>query len=254
MDRNIVWSYGGGVQSVAILALIAQGKLPLPELAIMADTGRERSSTWRYLKKYARPLMEKIGVPFEIASHDLATVDLYGHNGDLLLPVFTQTGKLPTFCSDEWKKLVIRRRLRELDYGPDNPALMWYGMSLDEVGRLRQSDKKWIKNHYPLCFDFKLRRHECLLEIKRFGLPEPSNSSCWLCPNMQNVEWLEMKEDDPQDFIKAIAKDNMLRRVDHTNGFDGIFLHRSRLPLGEADLTVKERPMPLLECADSCWT
>jgi len=73
-ERKIVWSYGGGVQSIAILVLIAQGKLPMPELAIMADTGRERSSTWRYLEQYAEPLMEEIGLSFKVASHDLATV------------------------------------------------------------------------------------------------------------------------------------------------------------------------------------
>lgn len=32
----------------------------------------------------------------EIAPHTLATVDLYAGNGDLLLPVYTATGKLPT--------------------------------------------------------------------------------------------------------------------------------------------------------------
>lgn len=251
MRRKIIWSYGGGVQSVAILALIAQGKLERPEVAIIADTIRERSSTWRYHKQYAEPIMEEIGLPFKVASHKLATVDLYGHNGDLLLPVFTRTGKLPTFCSDEWKKMVIRRRLRQLGYSPRNPVVQWLGMSLDEVHRLRQSDKKWIKNHYPLCFDIKLRKHECVLEIKRVGLPKPPTSSCWMCPNMNAEEWLEMKQDDPQDFENAVALDYQIREADKKGG---VFLHRDRKPLDQVDLTIKYKPAPLWECSDICFT
>lgn len=254
MNRKIVWSYGGGVQSIAILVLIAQGKLQKPELAIMADTSRERTSTWRYLDNYAKPLMDEIDLPFVVAGHDLATVDLYGHNGDLLLPCFTKTGKLPTFCSDEWKKQVVRRRLRQLGYGPRNPVLLWMGMSLDEVYRLRHSEKKWIKNHWPLCYDYKLRRHECLIEIEKFGLPEPSPSSCWMCPQMQNPEWLDMKLNDPDDFSQAIKVDYSARLLDQANGNGGVFLHRSRVSLDQADLTTKEKPAPLFECSDTCWT
>jgi hypothetical protein len=254
VNRKVVWSYGGGVQSIAILVLIAQGKLPKPELAIMANTGRERSSTWRYLERYARPLMDEIGLPLVMAGRNLATVDLYAHNGDLLLPCFTRTGKLPTFCSSEWKTFVVRRKLRELGYGPKNPVIMWLGMSLDEVHRLRMSDKKWIKNHWPLCCDCKLRRHECLIEIEKFGLPEPTQSSCWTCPQMRNPEWMDMKMNDPGDFREAIQLDNDIRKADIANGNGGVFLHRSGVPLSQADLTVKEKSAPLFECADSCWT
>lgn len=251
MNRKIIWSFGGGVQTIAILTLIAEGKLPKPELVIMADTGRERASTWRYLAQYAMPVIKDLGLQFKIASHDLAKVDLHGHNGDLLLPIFTLTGKLPTFCSDEWKKMVCRRLLRQLGYGPKNPVIQWLGMSLDEVDRLRVSDKKWIQNHYPLCFDIPLRRHECELQITRFGLPLPPKSACWMCPNLNNEEWQDIKLNDPQDFQQAIKLDYEIRAND-TRG--GVFLHNSKVPLDKADLTVKEKSYPLLECANSCWT
>jgi hypothetical protein len=45
----VVWSYGGGKQSVAIAALIVQGKLPKPDLIVMADTdanGHLLGATW----------------------------------------------------------------------------------------------------------------------------------------------------------------------------------------------------------------
>ena len=45
-----VWSYGGGTQTAAIAVLILQGRLPKPDIAVMADTGREIASTWDYLR------------------------------------------------------------------------------------------------------------------------------------------------------------------------------------------------------------
>lgn len=251
MNRKIVWSFGGGVQSIAILVLVAQGKLQKPELAIMANTGRERSSTWRYFTQHAEPIFEEYEIPFEVAGHNLATVDLYAHNGDLLIPAFTQTGKLPTFCSSEWKKLTVRRRLRQLGYGPKNPVTMWFGMSLDEVDRMRTSDKKWIKNHYPLVFDYRLRRHECELLIEDFGLPASPKSACWMCPNMSNAEWNEIKLNDPADWQKAIELDEFVRANDEQGG---VFLHSSASPLKTADLSQPEKHAPLFECASGmCW-
>ncbi|MCP4363527.1 MAG: hypothetical protein GY796_36475 [Chloroflexi bacterium] len=253
MMKKTIWSYGGGRQSIAILVLIAQGKLPKPDLIIMSDTSRERASTWRYQLNYGKPLMDKLELPFVVASHDLSTVDLYAHNGDLLLPTFTTSGgKLPTFCSNEWKKYVTRRKLRKMGFGPKNPITMWFGMSIDEISRLRHSDVEWITNHYPLCFDYPLRSFECIKTAEDYGLPTPPHSSCWMCPNMDNREWRKIKSDDPADFQAAIELDYQIREKD-TQG--GVFLHRSLVPLDKADLTIKSQPAPLLECSTGyCFT
>ena len=95
----ITLSYGGGKQTVALITLILEGKLPKPDLIVMADTGYEVSTTFEYMDKYVQPALKEIGLKVEIAEHSLATVDLY-RNNDLLLPVFTRMngriGKLPT--------------------------------------------------------------------------------------------------------------------------------------------------------------
>jgi len=61
MKKPVVWSSGGGVQSSAIAALICQGKLPKPDLAVMADTGREYSPVWDYMNEYVIPDLRKAG-------------------------------------------------------------------------------------------------------------------------------------------------------------------------------------------------
>jgi hypothetical protein len=251
MAADIVWSYGGGVQSVAILVLIAQGRLPKPARVVMADTGRERSLTWEYTEAFARPLLGRLGLELEVISHELAAVDLYSHKGELLLPAFSKKGKLHVFCSVEWKRRVIWRYLRGLGYGPTQPVLNWLGMSLDEILRMHVSDRKWMVNEYPLVFDVPLRRHECLLTIERFGLPHPPKSACWCCPNMTNAEWQEMKDKTPEDFARAVALEHEVSARD-TKG--GVWLHASRLPLGDVDFTARESAPQEMLCAASCWT
>ena len=100
--RSQILSYGGGWQTVAMIVLVLRGILPRPDHIVIADTSREKSSTWDYLEDMVQPALERAGLRVAIASHDLATVDLYSGNGDLLIPVYTETGKLPTFCSSDF--------------------------------------------------------------------------------------------------------------------------------------------------------
>lgn len=57
-----VFSSGGGTQSTCIAALIVQGRLPKPDFMVIADTGRECSSTWEYMDAVIRPAMATVGV------------------------------------------------------------------------------------------------------------------------------------------------------------------------------------------------
>jgi hypothetical protein len=238
--RADVFSYGGGTQTVAICVLIAQGRLPKPERIVMADTGREASETWEYTDTYVRPLLRLLGLEVDIAGHEFATVDLYGKNGDLLLPAFTDTGKLPTFCSTEWKKRVVERWLRQQGYGPARPCQMWLGISTDEAHRAGTSDRAWKQNHYPLLYDVPMRRADCVALVTSAGLPTPPKSSCWMCPYRGSEQWARLRDDYPADFAKAVALDEAIRAVD-----GNVYLHRSRQPLADALLsttTTAEEP------------
>lgn len=112
-----ILSYGGGMQTIAMCVLVERGILPRPDFVIAADTGREMPSTWDYAREYAAPLLARVGLDLHIAPHNLATVDLYGKNGDLLMPLYTSTGKLSTFCSGEWKARVVDRGEPSLQCG-----------------------------------------------------------------------------------------------------------------------------------------
>lgn len=78
-----MWSCGGGKQSAAIGALIVSGKLEKPDLALIVDTGREKSTTWQYYDTVLKPALASIGVDIVRVHKDkYATVDIYAENED----------------------------------------------------------------------------------------------------------------------------------------------------------------------------
>jgi len=234
-----ILSYGGGTQTAAMCVLVAQGKLPKPDYVIAADTGREMPSTWEYADQYMRPLLASVGLELHIAGHDLATVDLYSGNGDLLLPVFTETGKLPTYCSDKWKARVVRRYARQV-LGTGTDLVNWIGFSLDEISRVNSE----VGRRFPL-IDLMLTAADCKCVIEAAGLPLPRKSRCWMCPHQHNSEWREVKT-DPALWAQAIELDKEIRDNDERGG---VWLHPTRQPLELADLDADDRKEPNRQCA-----
>lgn len=222
-----VWACGGGTQSAAIAGLIYEGKLPSPDHALMVDTEREKSSTWRYVYGTIKPRLAEVGVDLVIIpKSQYATVDLYAHNGDLLIPAYTAdgVGKLGGFCSNEWKARVINRWLRDRGIGAAE-VVTWKGFSLGELSRMRAG-----RFRYPLVFEYPMRRSDCRVYVASLGWDEPpaGGSACWMCPEMGNKEWLELRDNDPADFAKACDFDREIRQRDAN-----VFVHRSGRPLVE---------------------
>ena len=231
-----VWSYGGGTQTAAIAVLILQGKLPKPDIAVMADTGREIQSTWDYLYTVVQPALDAIGFTVEIAAHDLSNVDLWKSNDYLLIPAFTSqngNGKLPTYCSSEWKKHVIRRWLRQHNI---NDCDVWLGISTDEIERMKPSGLNWYRHVYPLIELVPTSRVNCAALVESFGWPSPPKSRCWMCPNQSPLMWADMRKQQPIEFEKAVSFEREIQQRDRH-----VWLHKAMIPLTEAvDITDKQ--------------
>lgn len=233
-ERTQVWACGGGTQSTAIAALIVLGRLPRPDLAVIADTGREQSTTWRYLEAVTAPALAAIGLEVQrVPSSQFATVDLYGgaDGESLLIPAFTNqngtTGKLTAYCSNEWKRRVVQRWATGQGV---EAADTWLGISVDEKRRITRSAGKWC-NRYVL-IEQRMNRWDCerLIEVT-MGWPRAPRSSCWMCPNHNQDEWREIRDHKPADWQAAIAFDHEIRRRD-----PHAFLHSDCVPLEEANL------------------
>ena len=234
-----ILSYGGGTQTAALCVLVSTGKLPRPDYVIAADTGREMPTTWEYADRYMRPLLASVGLELHIAGHELATVDLYSGNGDLLVPAYTPTGKLPTYCSTEWKARVVTRYARRALGVEDNIAV-WIGYSMDESGRANNDPARM----YPL-LDLMLTKADCEHVILSAGYPLPHKSRCWMCPHQHNAEWREVRA-DAELWRRAIELDAELRENDERGG---VFLHQQRVPLVVANIDAEDRKEANRQCA-----
>lgn len=247
-----VWSCGGGTQSGAIATLIGQGKLPRPDLAFMTDTGRERSSTWHFVDGFIRPILEKAGLELIIIKkNDWARVDLYSTQGTLLIPAYTNQsgtiGKWNGFCSGEWKRDVAARWLRSLKV---ESCVNWIGISIDEMKRVRTPRTNWLQLRYPLIFDVPMRRHQCVELIKSTGWTgDIPHSACYMCPNLGDQEWIDMKLNWPDDFKKAIEIEREIRSKD-----PNFFLHPSCIPLEDVDFFAQGSMIQESGCVGECFT
>lgn len=239
-QRVELLSYGGGRQTVGLVALIREGRLPRPDHVAMVDTNREKRSTFAYLDAYVRPALADMGIPFTLIDRSrYATVDLWGgeDGDDFLPPAFTDRdsgdGKLPEFCSIEWKQRVVMRWAAEQPGWKQRGVTSWLGISWDERHRRRSPNRQWYQPAYPL-LDRRWGLNVCLDAAHRAGWPEPPRSSCWFCPNMEDHEWAGLPADEFEDACRL--EEAVRERDPH------LYFHRSMVPLRVVKLNPQANP------------
>lgn len=239
-SRTQIFSSGGGVQSTAIAALIIRGDLPKPDLAVIVDTEREKSTTWEYLETVTAPALASVGVVmYRVPKSRYATWDLFFSGGQMAVPAYTSknggTGKLPTFCSSQWKTRVMERWATAQGVVK---AQKWMGFSVDEIGRAAKQIKgrpgKWGVR-FPL-LELGMNRGDCLALVKEMGWPTPPRSSCWMCPNMHMREWREVKAGP--DWDKVIAFEREIQQHD-----PHVWLTDQCVPVETADFSIINETM-----------
>lgn len=237
-----VISYGGGVQSTAMMVLAAQGELDV-DAVLFANVGddSERQATLHYVRDVAVPFAQQHG----IALHELhrvrrdgSTETLYGRltkpgQRSIDIPVRVGEDGAPgnRRCTADFKLKVVARWLREHGATADNPATVHVGISLDEIHRA--NNRRAEPNHhveYPL-LDRKLRRTDCIRLIRNAGLPVPPKSACWFCPMRKSSEWQTMRIEDPAGFEQACQLEETLLARRAEIGRDPAYLSRLGGPL-----------------------
>lgn len=209
-----VISYGGGVQSTALVVLAATGMIDA-DLAIFANVGdkAEHPRTIQYVNEVATPWAKSRGL-------DVITerwVDRSGRVRDLYddlvrpdlrsipIPVFMEGGAPGRRqCTARYKIEVVGRAVRARGATPDNPATVMVGISTDEFQRVNsRRSQNWEVPTYPL-IDLGMSRHDCELLIADAGLPVPHKSACWFCPLQGPKGWAEKRRDEPELFARGV--------------------------------------------------
>jgi hypothetical protein len=150
-------------------------------------------------------------------------------------------GMIRRQCTTEFKIVPIRRKVRELaglarKRSPAFPVVeQWIGISTDEIVRAKPSFEAWQVKRFPL-IERRMSRRDCLAWLRRHGYPVPPKSACIGCPFHDNARWRHMRDRDPDAWSDAVEVDRALRSG--VRGIRGeVFLHRSCVPLDQADLS-----------------
>lgn len=245
-DRPTVISLGAGVQSTALALMAAAGDLdtlgPRPELAIFADTGWEPAATYAHLDRLELELAGRLEV-IRVSAGDLRqdTIDAAAGDGAgfAVIPLYVTNadGKraiLRRQCTREYKLEPIYRELRRRDL---NPVTLYLGITLDEVQRMKPARVQWARNAWPL-IERRLTRHDCARYLETAGWADVPKSACIGCPYHAAAQWRDLRDNSPDEWADAVAFDAAIRRLPRIDG--EAFLHPSRVPLNEVDLTTRE--------------
>lgn len=249
--RGQIFSFGGGVQSHAVLILQSQGKLTNPyDAFIFANVGAdsENPATLDYLERYTKPFAEEHNITLIEISKKGRTVREQAIRPDLrsvVIPAFKgKGGHTNRTCTTDWKIKQVDRAIRTLAY---THCVVGLGISLDESHRARNDEWHdrytsktgktviklgfWRKREYPL-LDLKLTRAACHAIIASAGLPPVPKSSCFFCPFRRPGEWITLKQTDPKLFQRAIELEAALNQ----KGIEGdpYYLHAYKKPLEQA--------------------
>lgn len=242
-------SYGGGVQSTAMLVLASQGKLGHQVTdALFANVGddSEHPATLEYIRNIAIPYGEQHG----ITVHELHRVKRDGSRETLhqrlmrgtsngrvsdTIPVRGTTGMpMGRACTADFKIKVVGKWLKANGATDDNPATVCIGISTDEV--MRASNKRAMPYEHPVypLIQLGYDRSTCAQIIRDAGLPVPPKSSCYFCPFHRPQMWAEMRRDEPDLFWKSVALEKNLNDRRAALGRDPMWFTRFGKPLDEA--------------------
>jgi len=245
-----VLSLGAGVQSTTLALMAARGEIPAPDCAIFADTGWEPKAVYDHLDRLEAALPFPL---YRVSAGNIRDSIVARRNTTggrfASVPWFTldPTGKKGMGrrqCTSEFKLKPIRQKLRDLVGAvprqrlPIDSVNVLIGISTDEVSRMKPSRDRWIKNVWPL-IDAGMSRRDCVrwLEERQWKAPK---SACIGCPFHSNAMWRELRDLHPAEWADAVEVDRQLRQG-NARGMRAVeYMHASRVPLDEVDLSTPE--------------
>lgn len=240
-----VFSFGGGVQSIAALILAAQGEIDCHTF-LFANVGddSENADTLRYVREIAMPYAARHGL-------EIITLHKRTRTGEVA-PTLYQTLTSPTSrsipipvrmangapgnrsCTYEYKIRPVANWCWKQGARPKCPATVMLGISREEAWRrMNVSRISYVVNAYPLV-DLGLSRQDCMNVITRAGQPIPPKSACDFCTYKRLAQWREQRDKKPDVFARNVALERQINERRARLGKDPVWLSSAGKPLDKA--------------------
>jgi hypothetical protein len=268
-----VISYGGGVQSTAMIILATQGQIPDVDAALFVNVGddSEHPATLKFVREIMTPWASERGLivhelrprRYGRPTSILQEITRPGSRRDLI-PVFGEHGgPMKRACTADFKIETIYQTLRASGATKENPAYVQLGISADEIQRAGRGVTVPIEiRQYPL-LDMGLTRSDCVDIIVEAGLPVPRKSACFFCPFHSGQTWSEMRRDEPELFEEAQRLEDFLQARKQKLGLRKVYLTRkgaeNQTRLSDT-FNAASNPEPVSEVGSDgcdsgfCWT
>lgn len=273
---NTYMSFGGGVQSTT-LALLALNQDPrllavtggaTPSLYLFADTGDERRVTMEHVAKMQAMIVAS-GAAFEVLrrheslSEHVINKMRAGKRGINLPPVYIASAEgrpMPARrgCTAHFKVSLLdshAKRVFKAQRKAGDVITQWYGMSADEIHRLRTSQESWRVFAYPL-YEMRWTRWHCeqYLATQTYSDGSPVaivRSSCVYCPFHSLEEWRHVRADQ-EAWDRAVAFDEALRSFDAPPAGlkSAAYVFKGRVPLRDAPLDRDDAQLDMFALQD----
>lgn len=263
-----VLSMGGGTQTLALTLMALEGMINnvIPDYIIFSDTGNEPNWVHWQVEKLNDYIKEKYNKEIIIVKDRNIYDDVFKatETGERVasLPYHTIDGTGKEYldgmgkrqCTNDYKIQAVNRKVRELlGYKPrqrvQEVVHMWKGITVDEIQRVKPIlNPKYTVAEHPFVEVLEFDRSNCIAYVERVLGFTPKKSSCVICPFHDNMYWLEIKKEEPEEFEKACILDEKIR-----SGLkykDQLYLHKSRKPLREVDL--QEDQMTIDDFVNEC--
>ena len=238
MTLRHVLSFGGGVNSVALMILLLREGLPLDE-AVFADTGGEVPETYDYLS-IAKDYLGDHGVPLTVLSKGGRT--LY----DVAWDRHVFPSAIWRWSTRDFKITPIQRHYRSLG----SHINQYLAIARDEIHRMKDSRVDYVTNLFPL-IDHHMTRADCVALIEDAGLPVPQRSSCFFCPFNSVDRWRWLYDTHPDLFEKAMALEERSKHFPSQRLTDQAFRGRTEISLRSlAEVFSSGGPMPALPAVE----
>jgi hypothetical protein len=228
-----VISYGGGVQSTALVVLSMSEGWDVDEVVHVDLMDAESPATREYVRCFREWLQREY-------ARDITIIERNMYQDMLARPAFTPVpwhGRREKFmlrrqCTREYKVQPLTRYL--YDRYPGDCIRLMLGISVDEYHRMRDSSAARIDHVYPLV-DRRLTRWQCRDIIERAGLVVPSKSSCWFCPYRSVRSQLALVQHYPRLREMAQVLEDRINTERRLRGQDEIVVLRSDTGVEQGD-------------------